>query len=258
MLDGYALRKAFHSGTPNQRVALADVTLSLAAGDFAVVIGSNGAGKSTLLNAIAGEVRVDSGRIEIDGRDVTAEPTHRRAAAIARVFQDPSVGTAGPMTIEENLALAERRGARNGLRLGLSSSARRRYRNRLAAIGLGLEDRLGQKVELLSGGQRQSLALLMAVLTTPKLLLLDEHTAALDPKTANVVMQATTQAVAHDRLTTLMVTHNMQHALDYGNRLIMMNEGRIVFEAHAGEKAALTVERLVQRFHLASDRMLLG
>ncbi|MGA8226005.1 MAG: ATP-binding cassette domain-containing protein [Xanthobacteraceae bacterium] len=258
MLDGYALRKAFHSGTPNQRVALADVTLSLAAGDFAVVIGSNGAGKSTLLNAIAGEVRVDSGRIEIDGRDVTAEPTHRRASAIARVFQDPSVGTAGPMTIEENLALAERRGARNGLRLGLSSSARRRYRNRLAAIGLGLEDRLGQKVELLSGGQRQSLALLMAVLATPKLLLLDEHTAALDPKTADVVMRATTQAVAHDRLTTLMVTHNMQHALDYGNRLIMMNEGRIVFEAHAGEKAALTIERLVQRFHLASDRMLLG
>jgi putative tryptophan/tyrosine transport system ATP-binding protein len=258
MLDGYALRKAFHPGTPNQRVALADVTLSLAAGDFAVVIGSNGAGKSTLLNAIAGEVRVDSGRIEIDGRDVTAEPTHRRAAAIARVFQDPSVGTAGPMTIEENLALAERRGARNGLRLGLSSSARRRYRNRLAAIGLGLEDRLGQKVELLSGGQRQSLALLMAVLATPKLLLLDEHTAALDPKTADVVMRATTQAVAHDRLTTLMVTHNMQHALDYGNRLIMMNEGRIVFEAHAGEKAALTIERLVQRFHLASDRMLLG
>jgi putative tryptophan/tyrosine transport system ATP-binding protein len=252
MLDGYALRKAFHPGTPNQRVALADVTLSLAAGDFAVVIGSNGAGKSTLLNAIAGEVRVDSGRIEIDGRDVTAEPTHRRAAAIARVFQDPSVGTAGPMTIEENLALAERRGARNGLRLGLSSSARRRYRSRLAAIGLGLEDRLGQKVELLSGGQRQSLALLMAVLTTPKLLLLDE------PKTADVVMQATTQAVAHDRLTTLMVTHNMQHALDYGNRLIMMNEGRIVFAAQAGEKAALTVERLVQRFHLASDRMLLG
>ena len=258
MLDARALRKAFHPGTPNQRVALVDVTLSLMAGDFAVVIGSNGAGKSTLLNAIAGEVRIDAGRIEVDGRDVTAEPTHRRAAAIARVFQDPSVGTAGAMTIEENMALAERRASRNGLRLGLSSSARRHYRERLAAIGLGLENRLGHKVDLLSGGQRQSLALLMAVLTTPKLLLLDEHTAALDPKTADVVMQATTQAVARDRLTTLMVTHNMQHALDYGNRLIMMNEGRIVFEARDGEKAALTVDRLVHRFHLASDRMLLG
>jgi putative ABC transport system ATP-binding protein len=162
------------------------------------------------------------------------------------------------MTIEENMALAERRASRNSLRLGLSSTARRRYRERLAAIGLGLEERLGQKVELLSGGQRQSLALVMAVLTTPKLFLLDEHTAALDPKTADVVMQATTQAVARDHLTTLMVTHNMQHALHYGNRLIMMNEGRIVFEARDDEKAALTVDRLVHRFHLASDRMLFG
>jgi putative tryptophan/tyrosine transport system ATP-binding protein len=258
MLDARALRKAFHPGTPNQRLALADVTLDLGAGDFAVVIGSNGAGKSTLLNAIAGEVRIDAGRIAIDGRDVTGQPTHRRAASIARVFQDPAIGTAGPMTIEENLALAERRGARNGLRLGLSTSARRRYRDRLAELGLGLETRLGQKAELLSGGQRQSLALLMAVLTTPKLLLLDEHTAALDPKTADIVMRATTEAVARDRLTTLMVTHNMEHALRYGNRLVMMNEGRIVFEARNGAKAALTVEGLVSRFHLASDRMLLG
>jgi putative ABC transport system ATP-binding protein len=257
MLDARALRKAFHAGTPNQRVALADVSLNLAAGDFAVVIGSNGAGKSTLLNAIAGEVRIDSGTILVNGRDVTAKPTHRRAAAIARVFQDPSVGTAGTMTIEENLALAERRGARNGLRLGLSSAARQRYREALAGIGLGLESRLGQKVELLSGGQRQSLALLMAVLTTPKLLLLDEHTAALDPKTAEIVMRATTEAVTRDRLTTLMVTHNMQHALTYGNRLIMMNGGRVVFDAHASEKAGLTIDELVQRFHLASDRMLL-
>src|SRR5262249_24245878 len=175
MLDARALRKAFHPGTPNQRVALVDVTLSLMAGDFAVVIGSNGAGKSTLLNAIAGEVRIDAGRIEVDGRDVTAEPNHRRAAAIARVFQDPSVGTAGAMTIEENMALAERQASRNGLRLGLSSSARRRYRERLAAIGLGLENRLGHKVDLLSGGQRQSLAPLIAGPSAPNLFLPHQH-----------------------------------------------------------------------------------
>ena len=257
MLSARSLRKAFHAGTPNERVALNDVTLSLAPGDFAVVIGGNGAGKSTLLNAIAGEVPVDTGNIEIAEKDVTREPTWRRAASVARVFQDPLIGTAGAMTIEENLALAERRGRRNGLRLGLTAAARGRYRERLATLGLGLENRMSQKVELLSGGQRQSLALLMAVLTTPKLLLLDEHTAALDPRTADTVMQATIAAVERDRLTTLMVTHNMEHALRYGNRLIMMMEGRIAFMASAAEKAALTVESLVKRFHLTSDRMLL-
>jgi putative ABC transport system ATP-binding protein len=222
------------------------------------VIGGNGAGKSTLLNAIAGEVQVDTGNVVIDGADVTALPTHRRASAVARVFQDPLVGTAGAMTIEENLALAERRGQHNGLRSGLSGAARQRYRDRLATLELGLEMRMGQKVELLSGGQRQSLALLMAVLRTPKLLLLDEHTAALDPKTADTVMRATLDAVARDRLTTLMVTHNMAHALGYGSRLFMMAEGRIVFEADAAEKKTLTVESLIRRFQVTSDRMLLG
>jgi putative tryptophan/tyrosine transport system ATP-binding protein len=258
VLQSRALRKAFHPGTPNERVALSDVSLALRPGDFAVVIGGNGAGKSTLLNAIAGEVAVDRGAIEIDNRDVTREPTHKRAALISRVFQDPLVGTAGPMTIEENLALAERRGRRNGLRLGLSAAARGRYRERLALFGLGLESNMSQKVELLSGGQRQSLALLMAVLTTPKLLLLDEHTAALDPRTAETVMNATVAAVERDRLTTLMVTHNMQHALAYGNRLIMMMQGRIIYEASGAEKAGLTIEALVQRFHVTSDRMLLA
>lgn len=258
MFEARSLRKAFHAGTANERVALADVSLTLAPGDFAVVIGGNGAGKSTLLNAIAGETVVDTGIIEIDGRDVTREPTYRRAAAVARVFQDPLIGTAGAMTIEENLALAERRGRRNGLRLGLTTAARLRYRERLAGLGLGLESRMSQKVELLSGGQRQSLALLMAVLTTPKLLLLDEHTAALDPRTADTVMRATIAAVERDKLTTLMVTHNMEHALAYGNRLIMMMEGRIVFMAAGAEKSALTVESLVKRFHLTSDRMLLA
>ncbi len=258
MLSARSLRKAFHAGTPNERVALNDITLSLAPGDFAVVVGGNGAGKSTLLNAIAGEVQIDAGNIEIAAKDVTREPTWRRAAWVSRVFQDPLVGTAGAMTIEENLALAERRGRRNGLRLGLSTPARARYRDRLAALGLGLEYRMNQKVELLSGGQRQSLALLMAVLTTPKLLLLDEHTAALDPRTADNVMKATIAAVEQERLTTLMVTHNMEHALRYGNRLIMMMEGRIAYMADAAEKAGLTVESLVKRFHLTSDRMLLA
>ncbi len=258
MMEVRALRKAFHAGTPNERVALSNVSLALAPGDFAVVIGGNGAGKSTLLNAIAGEVQVDSGTVVIDDKDVTRVPTHRRAAMVARVFQDPLVGTAGTMTIEENLSLAERRGSRNGLSLGLSGAARERYHDHLASLGLGLEQRMGQKVELLSGGQRQSLALLMAVIKLPKLLLLDEHTAALDPKTADVVMRATIDAVERDRLTALMVTHNMQHALKHGNRLVMMAEGKIVFEANAAEKVGLTVEDLVRRFHVASDRMLLS
>jgi len=258
MLNASALRKAFHPGTPNERVALSDVSLALAPGDFAVVVGGNGAGKSTLLNAIAGEVQVDRGSIAIADRDVTREPTHKRAALIGRVFQDPLVGTAGAMSIEENLALAERRGRRNGLRFGLTAAARRRYRERLAPFGLGLENNMGQKVELLSGGQRQSLALLMAVLTTPRLLLLDEHTAALDPRTAETVMQATIAAVQRAGLTTLMVTHNMAHALAYGNRLIMMMEGRIIYEASGAEKTGLTIESLVRRFHVTSDRMLLS
>jgi putative ABC transport system ATP-binding protein len=258
MLEARGLRKTFHAGTSNERVALDGVSLALKPGDFAVVIGGNGAGKSTFLNALAGEVMVDAGQIRVDGCDLTDEPTHRRAKLIARVFQDPQVGTAGSMTIEENLALAERRGRRNRLRFGLTTAARQRYRARLAALRLGLEDRMKQKVELLSGGQRQSLALAMAIMTGPPLLLLDEHCAALDPKTADLVMRATVEAVEREHLTTLMVTHNMQHAIDFGNRLVMMTAGRIVYEAADGEKRDLTVETLVERFHVVSDRLILG
>ncbi|MCL4187452.1 MAG: ATP-binding cassette domain-containing protein [Rhodobacteraceae bacterium] len=258
MLAVEGLRKTFNAGTPNARVALDGVSLTLEEGDFAVVIGGNGAGKSTFLNAIAGEVGVDAGSIRIDGADVTRLPTHRRAGAIARVFQDPLAGTAGAMTIEENLALALRRGSRARLAFALGEQRRERFRVALAGFGLGLEGRLGQKVELLSGGQRQSLALAMAILVAPRILLLDEHTAALDPKTAAAVMAATVNAVDSARLTTLMVTHNMQHAIDYGNRLLMMADGRIIFEARGAEKRRLTVEALVARFHLTDDKMLLA
>src|SRR6185369_13050557 len=196
----------------------------------------------TFLNALAGEVQVDTGTIRIDGNDVTREPTHTRARLIARVFQDPQVGTAGTMTIEENLSVATRRGRSNGLRFGLSAAVRRRFRDRLAVFGLDLESRLDHKVSLLSGGQRQSLALAMAILSAPRLLLLDEHCAALDPKTAELVMRTTVEAVEREALTTLMVTHNMQHAIDYGNRLVMMMGGQIVYEATGAEKKALTVE----------------
>lgn len=256
VLDG--LRKTFNHGTPDARAALDGVGLTLEKGDFAVVIGGNGAGKSTLLGAIAGEVRPDAGTITLDGRDITRLPTHRRAAWIARVFQDPLIGTAGDMTIAENLSIAERRGRRAGLASGLTEAHRARYRALLAGFGLGLELRLEQKMGSLSGGQRQSLALAMAVLTPPRLLLLDEHTAALDPKTADAVMRATVAAIAEARLTTLMVTHNMQHAIDFGSRLVMMAAGRIVYEATGAEKAGLTVPDLVRRFHVASDRMVLG
>jgi putative ABC transport system ATP-binding protein len=258
MLDARALCKTFHPGTPNERAALAGISLALAPGDFAVVIGGNGAGKSTLLNALAGEVRVDSGTIRLDGHDVTGDPTHRRAGLIARVFQDPQVGTAGTMTIEENLSVAARRGQGNALRFGLTAAIRQRFRDCLAGFGLGLEDRLGDKVALLSGGQRQSLALAMAIIRTPRLLLLDEHCAALDPKTADLVMRATVQAVDRERLTTLMVTHNMQHAIDYGNRLVMLSGGLKVHETSGAEKRSLTVERLVERFHLTTDRLMLA
>jgi putative tryptophan/tyrosine transport system ATP-binding protein len=258
MLEARDLRRTFHAGTPDERLALDGVSVTLAPGDFAVVIGGNGAGKSTFLNAIAGEVRLDEGSIRIDGRDVTTEPTHRRAKALARVFQDPQVGTAGSMTIEENLSIAERRGRGNRLRLGLTGPVRRRYRERLQSFGLGLEDRLGHKVGLLSGGQRQSLALAMAILSAPRLLLLDEHCAALDPKTADLVMRTTVAAVERAALTTLMVTHNMQHAIEYGNRLIMMMNGGIVYEASGEEKRALTLDRLVERFHITTDRLMLA
>jgi putative ABC transport system ATP-binding protein len=258
MLITTGLRKTFNAGTINARTALDNVSLSLDEGDFAVIIGGNGAGKSTFLNSVAGEVSVDEGRLSIAGRDVTALPTHRRAGLVARVFQDPLAGSAGSMTIEENMALAARRGLTSRLRFALDGKRRETYREMLRVFGLGLENRLTHKVELLSGGQRQSLALAMAIVTTPRLLLLDEHCAALDPKTADTVMQATLAAVENQRLTALMVTHNMQHAIDYGNRLVMMMDGRIVFEARGDDKKNLTIEQLVDRFHLVDDKMLLA
>ena len=258
MLEVSDLRKTFHAGTVNARKALDGVSLTLDDGDFAVVIGGNGAGKSTLLNAIAGEVIADAGRISIAGQDVTRLPTHRRSHLVSRVFQDPLAGSAGSMTIEENLALATRRGQSARLAFALTESRRTLYRQMLEPFGLGLEKRLDHKVELLSGGQRQSLALAMAVVTLPRIILLDEHTAALDPKTAASVMKATLQAVQDNRLTALMVTHNMQHAIDFGNRLVMMTDGRIIFQAEGEEKRNLTVEALVERFHLTDDKMLLA
>ncbi len=257
MIDARNLHKTFNRGTASERQALRDVSLRLEEADFAVVIGGNGAGKSTLLNTIAGEVTADSGSVWIDGAEVTRLPTHRRAGRVSRVFQDPLAGSAGSMSIEENLALALSRGDRRRLRFALGGNRRARFRDAVAVFGLGLEDRMHQKVELMSGGQRQSLALAMALLTTPRVLLLDEHCAALDPRTAATVMEATVRAVEGGGLATLMVTHNMQHAIDYGNRLIMMMDGRIVFEASGDEKRSLTVEQLIERFHLVDDKMLL-
>jgi putative tryptophan/tyrosine transport system ATP-binding protein len=257
-LEVERVRRVFNPRTANERVALDDLSLELARGDFVAIVGGNGAGKSMLLNAIAGEVSVDSGHIRIDGTDVTDRRTDRRAALAARVFQDPMIGTAGSLTVEENMALALRRGQRNSLKAGITSADRARFRDALRALDLGLEDRLTQTVGLLSGGQRQSLSLTMAVLRRPALLLLDEHTAALDPKTAARVMEATMASVVSLGLTVLMVTHNMADAIRCGNRIVMMRAGRIIFEARDAEKAGLTVEHLVQRFHIADDRMVLA
>ena len=250
--------KVFHRGTVNERPALNGLSLKLEAGDFTAVIGSNGAGKSTLLNAIAGDISIDSGSVNVDGHNLTSAPTHKRAKWVARVFQDPLGGTAGTMTIEENLALAALRGQSHSLSLGLNSQRRDYYRELLATLGLGLEERLTSKVELLSGGQRQSLALIMAIITEPAVLLLDEHCAALDPKTAGIVMDSTVKAVEAAGLTTLMVTHNMQHAIDYGNRLIMLEAGQLKLSMDGEEKASLDVESLVERFHITDDKILLS
>jgi putative ABC transport system ATP-binding protein len=250
--------KRFHRGTDDEHVALDAVTLDLPAGTFAVVVGSNGAGKSTLLNAVAGTIALDAGTVQIDGADVTRWPEHRRARLLARVKQDPMLGTLPTLTVEENLALAEQRGRGAGLGRALTPARRRHHAEVLAAYGLGLESRLGARVGTLSGGQRQVLALAMAVLVAPRVLLLDEHCAALDPRTAEVVMQATLRAVADNHLTTLMVTHNMQHAIRYGDRVLMMHRGRVVLDAAGPDKAGLTVETLVERFHVADDRMLLA
>ena len=258
MLDLKNVSKTFHPGTVNARTALNDLSLHLDEGDFVTVIGGNGAGKSTLLNAIAGTFAVDCGSISIGGQDVTRLPEYKRAALIGRVFQDPMLGTAATMQIEENLALAARRGQTRGLKWGITKEEREKYRALLQPLDLGLEDRLTAKVGLLSGGQRQALTLLMASLKQPKLLLLDEHTAALDPKTAAKVLSLSDQIVAENHLTTLMITHNMRDAIRHGNRLLMMSAGKVVLDISGAEKRKLTVEDLLHRFSQASDGEMLS
>ena len=256
--------KTFNAGTVNEKVALRGLNLELKEGDFVTVIGGNGAGKSTMLNAITGVFGVDSGKITIDGVDVTHLPEYKRAQYIGRVFQDPMMGTAATMQIEENLALAARRGKVRNLRVGITNAEREEYREQLKILDLGLEDRMTAKVGLLSGGQRQALTLLMATLRKPKLLLLDEHTAALDPKTAAKVLEATEKIVRKDNLTTLMITHNMRDAIAHGNRLVMMYNGHVVVDVSGEEKKKLTVEQLLNLFSQASgsdeadDKLLLS
>ena len=248
MLTIRHISKTFNPGTINEKHAIRDLSLELVEGDFVTVIGGNGAGKSTLLNAVAGVWPIDSGSILIGGEDVTGMPEYRRARFIGRVFQDPMMGTAPNMQIEENLALAYRRGQRRGLRWGITQAERARYREQLAGLGLGLEDRMTAKVGLLSGGQRQALTLLMAALQTPKLLLLDEHTAALDPATAAKVLELSDRIVQEHHLTAMMITHNMTDAIRHGNRLIMMDRGRIVLDISGREKQQLTKADLLARF----------
>ena len=258
------VRKVFNEGTVNEKVALSGLNLHLKPGDFVTVIGGNGAGKSTLMNSVAGVYGVDEGKIIIDGVDVTRLPEYKRAKFIGRVFQDPMMGTAATMQIEENMALAARRGKPRTLRSGITAKEREEYRERLKILDLGLEDRLTAKVGLLSGGQRQALTLLMATMQQPKLLLLDEHTAALDPKTASKVLEATQRIVEANNLTTLMITHNMRDAIQYGNRLVMMYDGHIVVDVSGEEKKNLTVEQLLNLFSQASgsneanDKLLLS
>ena len=264
MLEIKNVYKTFNAGTVNEKVALKGLDLTLEAGDFVTVIGGNGAGKSTMLNAVAGVWPIDMGKILIDGQDVTRLSEHQRAKYIGRVFQDPMMGTAATMGIEENLALAARRGAARSLRTGITKKEREEYHELLKTLDLGLEDRMTSKVGLLSGGQRQAVTLLMATLKKPKLLLLDEHTAALDPKTAAKVLALSEKIVQENHLTTLMITHNMKDAIKYGNRLIMMYEGRVIYDVRGEEKANLQVSDLLQRFEqvsdggFANDRMLLS
>ena len=264
MLQIKHVSKTFNKGTVNEKQALRDLNLTLKEGDFVTIIGGNGAGKSTMLNAIAGVWPVDEGQIIIDDKDVTKLPEYKRAAFLGRVFQDPMNGTAATMGIEENLALALRRGTLRTLKPGINNSERKLYRDLLLRLGLGLEDRLTSKAGLLSGGQRQALTLLMATLKKPRLLLLDEHTAALDPKTAAKVLETTDTIVNSEHLTTLMITHNMRDAIAHGNRLIMMNAGHVIYDVAGEEKKHLTVQDLLAKFEeaaggeLANDRMILS
>ena len=264
MLELINLKKAFNPGTINEKKALNGVSIKLEDGDFVTIIGGNGAGKSTTLNAIAGVWPVDEGAILINGQNVTGLSEHQRAKYIGRVFQDPMTGTAATMEIQENLALAARRGQNRTLRWGITRKEKAEYHELLKTLGLGLENRMTSKVGLLSGGQRQALTLLMATLKKPQILLLDEHTAALDPKTAAKVLQLSDEIIAANHLTAMMVTHNMANAIEYGNRLIMMNDGRIIYDVKGEEKKRLTVDDLMKKFEEASgttlnnDRMLLS
>ena len=262
MLESKNVYKTCNPGTVNEKVALNGLNLTLNGGDFVTVIGGNGAGKSTMLNAVAGVWPVDMGKILIDGQDITRLPEHKRAPYIGRVFQDPMMGTAATMGIDENLALAARRGASRTLRSGITRKEREEYHELLKSLGLGLEDRMTSKVGLMSGGQRQAVTLLMATLKKPKLLLLDEHTAALDPKTAAKVLELSDKIVHEHNLTTLMITHNMRDAIKYGNRLIMMHEGRVIYDVCGEEKSKLQVSDLLLRFEQAggeaNDRMILS
>ena len=264
MLEIKNVTKIYNKGTVNEKVALDDFSLTLEDGDFVTVIGGNGSGKSTMMNAIAGVWPVDEGRIVIDGIDVTKLPEHKRAKYLGRVFQDPMTGTAATMGIEENLALAKRRGKSRSLKTGITKKEREEYKELLKSLDLSLEERMNSKVGLLSGGQRQALALLMATLQKPKVLLLDEHTAALDPKTAAKVLETTEKIVNRDKLTTLMITHNMKDAIVHGNRLIMLKDGHVILDIRGEEKKKLTVEDLLHKFEAASgdeflsDQAILG
>ena len=264
MLEIQNIHKTFNKGTINEKVALNGVNLNLNPGDFVTILGGNGAGKSTTLNAIAGVWAVDEGKIIVDGTDITRLSEHKRAVYLGRVFQDPMTGTAATMSIEENMAIAARRGERRGLGWGISRKEREDYREQLRELDLGLEDRLSSKVGLLSGGQRQAITLLMAALKKPKLLLLDEHTAALDPKTAAKVLDISDKIIVEHSLTAMMVTHNMRDAIAHGNRLIMMHEGRVIYDVAGEEKKKLHVSDLLAKFEEASgsefanDRMMLS
>lgn len=262
MLKITGLKKVFNRGTVNEKVALNGLNITVNDGDFVTVIGGNGAGKSTMLNAICGVFPVDEGKIVLDGNDITALPEYKRAKFLGRVFQDPMMGTSPNMEIQENLALACRRGKSRLLRPGITKAEKELYREHLKRLGLGLEDRMTSKVGLLSGGQRQSLTLLMATLNRPDLLLLDEHTAALDPKTAAKVLALTEEITAEEKLTTIMITHNMKDAIHYGNRLVMMHEGRVAYDVSGEEKSALTVEDLLKKFEqtagMVNDRLILA
>lgn len=264
MLEINNIHKTFNIGTINEKKALDGVNLRLNPGDFVTIIGGNGAGKSTTLNAIAGTWLVDDGNIIVDGVDITRLPEHKRAVYLGRVFQDPMTGTAATMSIEENLAISDRRGQRRRLRWGISRKEREVYKQKLASLDLGLEERLSTKVGLLSGGQRQAITLLMAAMKKPKLLLLDEHTAALDPKTAAKVLEISDKIIEENQLTAMMVTHNMKDAIAHGNRLIMMHEGRVIYDVAGEEKKKLHVSDLLAKFEevsggeLDNDRMILG